>query len=150
MPTITPFLWFDNQAEQAMEFYASIFKSAKVLNVQRAGDRVMLVDFELEGQRFMGLNAGPHHTFNEAVSFFVSVRTQQDVDDLWARLTAGGGAPGRCGWLKDKFGVSWQIIPEALPRLIGGSDPARAQRAMQAMMGMTKIDIAALQTAYDG
>jgi predicted 3-demethylubiquinone-9 3-methyltransferase (glyoxalase superfamily) len=150
MPTVTPFLWFDNQAEEAMEFYASIFKSAKVLNVQRAGDRVMLVEFELEGQRFMGLNAGPHHRFNEAVSFFVKVRTQQEVDDLWARLTGGGGAPGQCGWLKDKFGLSWQVIPDALPRLMGGSDPAGAQRAMQAMMGMTKIDIAALQKAYDG
>jgi predicted 3-demethylubiquinone-9 3-methyltransferase (glyoxalase superfamily) len=149
MPRITPFLWFDHHAEQAMQFYASIFKSAKVLHVQRAGDRVMLVEFELEGQRFMGLNAGPHHTFNEAVSFFVQVQTQQEVDDLWTRLTADGGVPGRCGWLKDKFGLSWQIIPEALPRLIGGPDPARAQRAMQAMMGMTKIDIAALQQAYD-
>jgi len=150
MPKITPFLWFDTQAEEAMHYYATIFKNSKVGNVLRAGDRVMLVEFELEGQRFMGLNAGPYHKFNEAVSFFVKVETQQEVDELWAKLTADGGAPGQCGWLKDKFGLSWQIIPDALTRLMSGPDPAGAQRTMQAMMGMTKIDIAQLQQAYDG
>jgi len=150
MPTITPFLWFDAQAEEAMNFYGSIFKSSKVLNVHRAQDRVMFVEFELQGQRFMGLNAGPHHKFNEAVSFFVKVDTQQEVDDLWSKLTAGGGAPGQCGWLKDKYGLSWQIIPETLTRLMGGPDRAGAQRVVEAMMGMTKLDVAQLQRAYDG
>jgi predicted 3-demethylubiquinone-9 3-methyltransferase (glyoxalase superfamily) len=150
MPKITPFLWFDTRAEEAMQFYASIFKTSKVVNVHRAGDQVMFVEFELEGQRFMGLNAGPSHQFNEAVSFFVKVETQQEVDALWAKLTADGGAPGQCGWLKDKFGLSWQIIPEALTRLMGGSDPAGAKRTVDAMMRMTKIDIAQLQQAYDG
>ena len=150
MPTITPFLWFDTQAEEAMNFYASIFPSTKILNVVRAQGRVMMVEFELQGQRLMGLNAGPHHKFTEAISLFVKVPNQQAVDQLWARLTADGGSPGQCGWLKDKFGLSWQIIPEALPRLIGGPDPAAAQRAMQAMMGMTKIQIEDLEKAYAG
>ena len=150
MLSITPFLWFDTQAEEAMQFYTSIFPRSKVIAVHRNGDRVMSVTWELEGQRFMGLNAGPHFAFNEAVSFFVSCETQQEVDELWAKLTADGGAPGQCGWLKDKFGLSWQIIPDALTRLMSGPDPAGAQRTMQAMMGMTKIDIAALQRAHAG
>ena len=150
MPKITPFLWFDTQAEEAMTFYATIFKNSKTLNVHRAGDQVMFVEFELEGQRFMGLNAGPHHKFNEAVSFFVKVETQQEVDELWTKLTAAGGAPGQCGWLKDQFGLSWQIIPEALTRLMSAPDRAGAKRVMDAMMGMSKIDIAQLQKAYDG
>jgi predicted 3-demethylubiquinone-9 3-methyltransferase (glyoxalase superfamily) len=150
MLTITPFLWFDTQAEEAMHFYASIFPHAKVVAVHRAGDAVLSVTFELEGQRFMGLNAGPHHRFNEAVSFFVSCDTQQEVDELWAKLTAGGGQPDRCGWLKDRFGLSWQIIPTALPRLLGDPDRVKAGRAMQAMLQMVKIDAAALQRAFDG
>src|SRR5262245_51046963 len=148
MPTITPFLWFDTQAEDAMSLYTSIFKNSKVLSVNRAGGRTMSVTFELEGQRFMGLNAGPHHTFNEAVSFFISVETQQEVDDLWARLTADGGEPGRCGWLKDKFGLSWQVIPKALLQLMGDPDPQKSQRVVGAMMQMSKIDIAALERAH--
>jgi predicted 3-demethylubiquinone-9 3-methyltransferase (glyoxalase superfamily) len=110
----------------------------------------MSVTWELEGQRFMGLNAGPHFTFNEAVSFFVSCDTQQEVDALWAKLMAGGGKPSQCGWLKDRFGLSWQIIPTALPRLLGDPDQTKAGRAMQAMMTMQKIDAAALQSAFDG
>ena len=130
MPTITPFLWFDTQAEEAMNFYASIFKRSKVISVNRAQGKVMSVQFELEGQQFMALNAGPTFKFNEAISFFVGCETQQEIDELWAKLTADGGAPGRCGWLKDKFGLSWQIVPNALgadagrqrPRQIGTSD----------------------------
>ncbi len=150
MLSITPFLWFDTQAEEAMQFYTSIFPRSKVVSVHRNGDQVMSVTWELEGQRFMGLNAGPHFTFNEAVSFFVSCETQQEVDELWAALMAGGGTPSRCGWLKDRFGLSWQVIPTALPRLLGDPDRAKAGRAMQAMMTMQKIDAAALQRAFDG
>jgi predicted 3-demethylubiquinone-9 3-methyltransferase (glyoxalase superfamily) len=150
MLSITPFLWFDTQAEEAMQFYTSIFPRSKVVDVQRNGDQVMAVTWELEGQRFMGLNAGPLFTFTEAVSFFVSCDTQQQVDELWDKLTAGGGTPSRCGWLKDRFGLSWQIVPAALPRLLGDPDRARAGRAMQAMLQMQKIDAAALQRAFDG
>ncbi len=151
MPTITPFLWFDAQAEDAMRFYTSIFPDTTVLAVHRAGDRVMSVEFELQGQKFMGLNAGPVFQFNEAISFFVAVETQDEVDEYWTKLTADGGAPGRCGWCKDKFGLSWQVIPNALGRLMGGGgDPARAKRVVDAMLAMSKIDVAALQRAYDG
>ena len=150
MPTITPFLWFDTQAEEAMNLYTSIFKNSKVLAVNRVGGRVMTVEFELEGQRFFGLNAGPHHKFTEAVSFFISVDTQAEVDALWEQLLADGGRPDRCGWLQDKFGLSWQVIPKALPKLLFSNDPAKAKRAMDAMMGMVKFDIAALQRAHDG
>lgn len=150
MLSIKPFLWFDTQAEAAMNFYASIFPRSKVVSVNRANGQVMSVQFELEGQPFMGLNAGPHFTFNEAVSFFVGCETQQEIDDLWARLTADGGVPGRCGWLKDKFGLSWQIVPNTLGRLMGGGDPARSKRVMDAMMGMEKLDVERLQLAFDG
>ena len=143
MPTITPFLWFDGQAQQAMNFYCSIFKDSKVLS-----SNPMSVQFELQGQRFYGLNAGPMYKFNEAVSFFVSVETQQEVDDYWTKLTADGGEPGRCGWLKDKFGLSWQVIPSALTRMLGDKDPAKSQRVVAAMMQMAKIDIAGLEKAY--
>ena len=114
MPTITPFLWFDTQAEEAMNFYASTFKRAKVISVNRAQGKVMSVHFELEGQQFTALNAGPPFKFTEAISFFVGCETQEEIDELWAKLTADGGAPSRCGWLKDKFGLSWQIVPKAL------------------------------------
>ena len=147
MLTITPFLWFDTQAEEAMQFYTSIFPRSKVIAVHRAGDAVMSVTWELEGQRFMGLNAGPHFTFNEAVSFFVACETQQEVDELWDKLLAHGGTPTQCGWLKDKFGLSWQIVPTALPRLLGDPDPEASQRVMQAMLKMTKIEIDALEQA---
>jgi predicted 3-demethylubiquinone-9 3-methyltransferase (glyoxalase superfamily) len=150
MPTITPFLWFDTQAEEAMNFYASIFTNSRVISVHRAGDRVMSVDFELEGQRFMALNAGPHYKFNEAVSFFVACDSQEEIDRLWARLTADGGAPSQCGWLKDKYGLSWQIVPKELGRLLGGPDPSKSKRAMDAMMQMQKLDVARLQNAYEG
>lgn len=149
MPTISPFLWFDNQAEQAMNFYTSIFRNSKVISVARAGDQVMSVVFEIEGQKVMGMNAGPHFTFNEAFSFFVSVDTQQEIDEYWSKLTAAGGAPGRCGWLKDQFGLSWQIVPSALGKLMSG-DPASAQRVGQALMSMNKLDLAGLQRAHDG
>ena len=150
MPTITPFLWFDSQAEEAMNFYASVFKHSKVVSVSRAQGKVMSVQFELEGQKFMALNAGPMFTFTEAISFFVGCETQQEVDELWAKLTADGGSPSRCGWLKDKFGLSWQIIPTALPRMLSDKDPAKATRVMNAMLQMDKLDVARLQHAYDG
>ena len=133
-----------------MTFYATIFKNSRVVRVNRAQGKVMSVEFELEGQRFIGLNAGPHYTFNEAVSFFVAVETQPEIDALWAKLTAGGGEPGRCGWLKDRFGLSWQIVPEALGRLMGGPDPAGSKRVMDVLMQMNKLDVGQLQQAYDG
>jgi predicted 3-demethylubiquinone-9 3-methyltransferase (glyoxalase superfamily) len=144
MHRITPFLWFDGNAEEAMNFYVSVFPNAKVLSVSP-----MTVSFELEGQRFYGLNGGPTYRFTEAVSFFVDCETQQEVDTFWSKLTAGGGQPGQCGWLKDRFGLSWQIIPRALGRLLGDPDRAKAGRVMQAMLTMGKIDLAALQRAYD-
>ena len=149
MPTITPFLWFDTQAEDAMNFYASIFPRAKVISVNRQGAAVMSIVFELEGQRFMGLNAGPMFKFNEAVSFFVGCETQQEIDDLWAKLIAGGGSPGRCGWLKDKFGLSWQIVPNSLGHMMSSGDPASSQRVMQALMQMDKLEANELQRAFD-
>ena len=150
MPTITPVLWFDTQAEEAMNFYASVFERSRVISVNRAGDKVMTVEFELEGQKFMALNAGPAFTFNESISFFVGCETQQEIDDYWDKLTADGGAPGRCGWLKDKYGLSWQIVPKALGRLLGGSDGAKSKRVMDALMQMNKLDVNALQQAHDG
>ena len=150
MQKITPFLWFDSQAEEAMQFYTSIFPRSKVISVTRAGDQVMAVTWELEGQRFMGLNAGPTFRFTEAVSFFVGCDTQAEVDALWDKLLANGGKPTQCGWLKDRFGLSWQIIPNVLPTLLGDPDRAKAGRAMQAMLGMVKMDAAALQRAFDG
>ena len=150
MLTVTPFLWFDTQAEEAMNLYTSIFPRSKVLSVNRVQGRVMSVEFELEGQKFMGLNAGPYHKFNEAVSFFVGCETQQEVDDLWAKLTGDGGAPDRCGWLKDKFGLSWQIIPNNLGRLLNGGDPAASKRVMDVLLQSVKLDANQLQQAYDG
>lgn len=148
MPTITPFLWFDTQAEEAMNFYTSIFKRSKVVSVNRTQEKVMSVQFELEGQKFMALNAGPHFKFSEAISFFVGCETQQEIDELWEKLTADGGAPSRCGWLKDKFGLSWQIIPNSLGGLLSDKDPAKSKRAMDAMLQMSKLDMKQLQQAY--
>ena len=148
--TITPFLWFDTQAEEAMNLYTSIFKRSKVVSVNRAQGRVMSVQFELEGQPFMALNAGPHHKFTEAISFFVACETQQEIDELWAKLTSDGGAPDRCGWLKDKFGLSWQIIPNTLGQMLSDKDTAKATRAMNAMLQMVKLDVNKLQQAYEG
>ena len=148
---ITPFLWFDNNAEEAMDFYQSVFPDFQASNLVRTGPEgaVMMATFELAGQQFMALNGGPHFPFTEAVSFFVSVDTQEEIDHLWSSLTADGGAESQCGWLKDKFGLSWQIIPTALGRLMGDPDPAASGRVVQAMMQMQKIDIAALQAAHD-
>jgi predicted 3-demethylubiquinone-9 3-methyltransferase (glyoxalase superfamily) len=150
MPTITPFLWFDTQAEEAMNFYASIFKRSKVLSVNRAQGKVMSVEFELEGQKFMALNAGPHFKFNEAVSFFVACETQQELDEFWTKLTSDGGEESRCGWLKDKFGLSWQIVPKSMGRMLNDKDAAKSQRVMTAMLQMQKLDMNRLQQAYDG
>jgi predicted 3-demethylubiquinone-9 3-methyltransferase (glyoxalase superfamily) len=149
MPKITPFLWFDHQAEEAMNLYLSIFKNGKVLNVTRRDGKVFTATFELDGQRIMALNAGPLFQFNEAVSFFVDCDTQAEVDEFWEKLTSGG-SPSRCGWLKDKFGLSWQIIPKALIRLMNDPDPKKAQAVMEAMLRMNKIIIADLEKAYDG
>ena len=145
MPTITPFLWFDSQAEEAMNLYTSIFKNSKVLSVSRAQGRVMSVEFELQGQKFMGLNAGPQYQFSEAVSFFVACDSQAEIDEYWEKLTADGGEPGRCGWLKDKFGLSWQIIPNALGQMLG--DPATGKQVMNAMLQMDKLDLKRLEEA---
>jgi len=150
MPTVTPFLWFDTQAEEAMNFYASVFRHSKVISVNRAHGKVMSVTFELEGQKFIALNAGPQFPFTEAVSFFVGCETQQEIDELWAKLTADGGAPSRCGWLKDKFGLSWQIVPNALGRMLSDNDAEKSKRAMNAMLQMDKLDLARLQQAYNG
>ena len=150
MNKITPFLWFDDQAEQAMRFYVSVFKNSKVLSVSPGPNgKAMSVTFELEGQAFMALNGGPQFKFTEAISLFVSCKTQDEVDELWAKLTADGGEESRCGWLKDKYGLSWQIIPTALMEMLGDADPGKAGRAMEAMLKMNKIDIKALRAARD-
>jgi len=149
MQKITTFLWFDNQAEEAMNHYVSIFKNSRVLSVHRKDGKVLTVAFELEGQKFMALNGGPLFKFTEAISLFVDCETQQEVDELWAKLTTGG-AESRCGWLKDKYGLSWQIIPRALMKLMGDPDPEKSQAVFQAMMKMNKIVIADLERAYEG
>ena len=150
MQKIVPFLWFNGQAEEAMNFYVSIFKNSKVGNVTRMGDMVISCTFVLDGVNFYALNGGPMYQFTEAISLFVNCVTQEEVDDLWNKLIADGGAESRCGWLKDKFGLSWQIIPDALGKYLGDKDPAKAQRVMQAMMKMNKIIIVDLQKAYEG
>jgi predicted 3-demethylubiquinone-9 3-methyltransferase (glyoxalase superfamily) len=154
MQKITPFLWFDDNAEEAVNFYTSIFRNSKIVSMNRlpAGTpgpagKVMTATFQLEGQEFMALNGGPEFKFNQSISFFVNCETQQEVDRLWEKLSAGG-EPGQCGWLKDKFGVSWQIVPTALGQLLGDPDPQKSQRVMQAMLKMTKIDIAELRRAH--
>ena len=150
MKKITPFLWFDTQAEEAMNFYVSVFKNSKAGNISRGPDgKAFIVNFELDDQEFMGLNAGPQFKFNESVSFYVNCETQEEVDYYWEKLTADGGEESMCGWLKDKYGLSWQIIPQALGELMGDPDPIKAQRVMQAMLQMRKIDVAGLQRAYD-
>jgi len=149
MQKITPFLWFDTQAEEAMNFYVSIFKNSKAGRITRSRGAVMAVTFELEGQPFMALNGGPTYHFTPAISFFVDCETQEEVDDLWRKLSEGG-KPGRCGWLIDKFGLSWQIIPKGLGEMLSDPDPARSQRVMKAMLQMNKIDIGGLKRAYAG
>ena len=155
MQKITPFLWFDGQAEEAMNFYTSVFKNSKVGNVSRYGEAgpgpkgsVMVASFELDGMRFTALNGGPQFKFTEAISFYVDCESQAEVDYFWDKLSAGGSIQ-QCGWLKDKYGLSWQIIPSALPRLLSDPDPKKAGRVMQAMLQMKKIDIAALRRAHD-
>jgi predicted 3-demethylubiquinone-9 3-methyltransferase (glyoxalase superfamily) len=155
MQKITPFLWFDNNAEEAMNFYLSIFKNSKIGSVTRYGDAgpgpkgtVMSATFQLDGQDFIALNGGPHFTFSPAISFFVNCETQQEVDELWEKLSAGGERQ-QCGWLKDKYGLSWQIIPSALGEMLQDKDTAKAQRVMEAMLKMNKIEIKALQHARD-
>jgi predicted 3-demethylubiquinone-9 3-methyltransferase (glyoxalase superfamily) len=154
MQKITPFLWFDGKAEEAMKFYTSIFKNSKVGNVSRYGDAgpgpkgtVMSATFELDGQKFMALNGGPEFKFTPAISLFVNCETQQEVDELWEKLSAGG-EKSRCGWLKDKYGLSWQIIPAVLGELLADKDPEKSKRVMQAMLQMDKIDIEGLKRAY--
>ena len=156
MQKITPFLWFDGQAEEAAEHYTSVFDNSKVLKVFRYGeagrgepDSVMTVEFELEGQKFVGLNGGPEFQFTEAVSFQISCETQDEVDHFWSKLSEGG-EEGPCGWLKDRFGLSWQIIPTALMRLLGDPDREKANRVMSAMLQMRKIEIAELERAAEG
>src|SRR5204862_3896659 len=155
MQKITPFLWFDNQAEEAMNFYVSVFKNSKVKGMthytgeEPSGQKgsVMTVSFELDGVEFVALNGGPQFKFTEAVSFVVNCETQEEVDYYWEKLTADGGSPGVCSWLKDKYGLSWQVQPRLLIQLLGDPDKAKAERVMNAMMEMDKIDIAALEKA---
>ncbi len=156
MQKITPFLWFDGKAEEAANFYTSIFNNSKILSLSRYGEAgpwpkgtVMTVTFQLEGQKFIALNGGPHYTFSPAISFFVDCETQAEVDELWEKLSAGG-SDMQCGWLKDKFGLSWQIIPRALMELMQDKDPAKSQRVFKAMLQMAKIDIEGLKRAYRG
>lgn len=156
MKRITPFLWFENQAEEAANYYASIFKNSKVGEITRWGDvgpgpkgSVLTIEFQLDGQDFIGLNGGPQFKFTEAVSFSVECKNQQEIDEYWEKLSAGG-EQGPCGWLKDKYGLSWQVNPTILNEMINDPNPAKANAAMQAMMGMKKIVIADLQRAYDG
>ena len=155
MQKINPFLWFDGKAEEAMNFYVSIFKNSKVVSVSRYGDAgpgpkgsVMVAAFQLEGQDFFALNGGPQFSFTPAISFFVNCETQQEVDALWEKLSAGGRTD-RCGWLSDKYGVSWQIVPSILPKLLQDKDPEKSKRVMKAMLQMDKLDIATLKQAYD-
>ena len=155
MQKITPFLWFDGKAEEAMNFYTSIFKNSKIGRITRYGDAgpgpkgaVMSATFQLDGQEFMALNGGPQFKFTEAISFFVNCETQEEVDELWEKLS-DGGQKSRCGWLKDKYGLSWQIIPSALGKMLGDKNPEKSQRVMKAMLQMDKIDIRRLQEAHE-
>ena len=153
MSKISPFLWFNDQAEQAAAFYVSLFPNSRIVSVSRdQGDtgKVFVLTFELDGVQYIALNGGPHFTFNEAISLRVDCETQEEIDRLWGALLADGGAPSQCGWLKDKYGLSWQIVPRLLPELVSMRDPARGQRVMTAMRGMVKLDIAGLQRAAEG
>jgi len=151
MKKITPFLWFDDQAEEALRFYVSVFKDSKILEVTPGpGGRAFTVRADIDGQELIGLNAGPQFKFTEAISLFVDCKDQAEVDELWAKLSAGAGEESRCGWVKDRFGLWWQIIPEALPRLMRDTDPVKAKRVVDAMLKMKKIDVAELERAYAG
>jgi predicted 3-demethylubiquinone-9 3-methyltransferase (glyoxalase superfamily) len=156
MPKISPFLWFDNQAEEAARFYVSVFKNSKIVTTSRYGDAgpgpkgsVMVVVFELDGKEFIALNGGPQFKFTEAISFSVECTTQQEVDEYWAKLSEGGHE-GQCGWLKDKYGLSWQVNPIALGKMLSDPDPQKSKRVMEAMLKMKKIDIGVLKQAYEG
>lgn len=153
---LTTCLWFDTQAEEAAQFYCDVFPDSKIIGRQLYGESgprpagmVMTVEFSLRGQRFVGLNGGPEFCFDEAISFQIGCADQEEVDHYWGRLTEGGEV-SQCGWCKDRFGVSWQVVPTALPELLGDPDPGRAERAMTAMLGMSKLDVAALRQAADG
>lgn len=157
MPKITPFLWFNDQAEEAVEFYASIFKDSKVGKISRYEEEgakasgrpvgtAMVVPFQIDGQNFLALNGGPHFKFTEAISFVVNCETQAEVDEFWEKLSAGG-EKGRCGWLKDKYGLSWQIVPTVVGKLMSDADPEKSKRVMQAVMRMDKLDIETLEQA---
>ena len=155
MNKITPFLWFDDKAEEAMKFYVSIFKNSKVLNISRYGKNAaypegtaFMVTCQLDGQEVMALNAGPQFKFTEAISMFVNCETQSEVDELWEKLSEGG-KKGQCGWLKDRYGLSWQIVPNALGELMSDKDPEKGKRVMQAMLKMDKIDINVLKQAFE-
>ena len=155
MQEITPFLWFDNQAEEAAKFYTSIFKNSKIGNISRYGEAgprpkgtVMSVTFQLDGQEFMALNGGPHYTISPGISFFVNCETQQEVDEFWEKLSEGGQTL-QCGWVTDRFGVTWQIVPSVLGQLLNDKDAETSKRVMQAMLKMVKLDIAGLQQAYN-
>jgi predicted 3-demethylubiquinone-9 3-methyltransferase (glyoxalase superfamily) len=158
MPKITPNLWFDGNAEEAANFYISLLPDSRVETVSRSpadnpstpAGAVLLVDFTLAGQRFTGINGGPQFPFSEAVSFVIDCEDQAEVDRLWDALTEGGGSAGQCGWLKDRYGLSWQVIPRQLGEMLGDPDQARAGRAMEAMLRMTKIDIAEMRRAFEG
>ena len=149
MQKITPFLWFNGQAEEAADFYVSVFRNSKIVSLMGPKGKALSVTFQLEGQEFHALNGGPAHKFTPAISLFVSCETQAEVDELWGKLLAGGGREDQCGWLQDKFGLSWQIIPRILGELLGDKDREKANRAMQAMLQMKKIDIAKLKQASD-
>jgi predicted 3-demethylubiquinone-9 3-methyltransferase (glyoxalase superfamily) len=157
MPRITPNLWFDTRGEEAARFYCSIFPNSKITNISHFGEAgprpagmVLTVDFELDGQPYTAINGGPEFTFDEAVSLLINCADQEEVDYYWSRLLADGGQESQCGWLKDKYGMSWQVVPEELGRLIDDPDPGRSQRAMAAMLRMRKIDLAALRKAAQG
>ena|SRR5260221_368843 len=157
MQKITPFLWFDDKAEEAVNFYTSLFKNSKIVSMTRYPDdfpgmkgKVLTAVFELEGQEFMAIDGGPQFKFTEAISMYVHCQTQAEVDKLWEKLTADGGAESQCGWLKDKYRMSWQIIPDALGQMLSDKDPAKSGRVMQAMLKMHKIEIPVLEKAYKG
>lgn len=156
MQKLTPFLWFDNQAEEEADFYVAIFKNSKIVSIDRYGDAgpgpkgtVMIATFQIDGQEFVALNGGPRFKFTEAISFVVNCETQEEVDYFWEKLSAGG-EKSRCGWLKDKLGLSWQVVPTILDKLMRAKDAVKAQRVMQAMLQMDKIDIKTLKQAYEG
>jgi predicted 3-demethylubiquinone-9 3-methyltransferase (glyoxalase superfamily) len=155
MQRITPFLWYENQAEEAANFYCSIFKNSRIGKVSRFGDAgpgpkgsIMVVTFELDGQEFAALNGGPVFKFTEAISLVVNCETQEEIDYFWEKLTADGGKESQCGWLKDKFGLSWQIVPTIVGELMTGKDPEKSNRVMQAVLQMKKLDIKKMQDAY--